>query len=358
MNSPTPKPLVVLSSFAPSLYGTERILLAMAEALRPEYDTCILSPPGALQDEAARLGIEGHSFVTKREFAGHVRRLYRGRRELAFFATSVWHTLVISMLNLAFRRRIANFHAVHGGSTEVDSYSRKHKLRPLDVRFVCPSEFVKGKLEAYRVPGSRVDVVPNFLSPSHLEAVTPRAPFAVDGIRNAVVISRIDPIKRIDLLLDALDRHPDLRDLPIRIAGGGALLDELKDRARLHPNVTFLGRVSPGEALREIAAADLMLHFCPEEPFGLVLLEAMASRVPVLAPDSGGPASIIEDGRTGYAFRANDVDSLAAAIRRLRAAKADELNGVVASAQVALETTYSMPRCIDAFRSLIHAHLK
>ena len=54
------------------------------------------------------------------------------------------------------------------------------------------------------------------------------------------------------------------------------------------------------------AASDLLIHTCPTEPFGMVILEAMAARIPVLVPDEGGAASLIDDGRTGFKFKADD----------------------------------------------------
>ncbi|HEU4730490.1 MAG TPA: glycosyltransferase, partial [Kofleriaceae bacterium] len=63
--------------------------------------------------------------------------------------------------------------------------------------------------------------------------------------------------------------------------------------------VRFLGHVSIPALF---PAADLLLHCCVDEPFGLVLVEAMAMRLPVIAADRAGPRELIVDGETGLLF--------------------------------------------------------
>ena len=66
------------------------------------------------------------------------------------------------------------------------------------------------------------------------------------------------------------------------------------------------------------AAADVIVHASTApEPFGLVLLEAMAARRPVVATRAGGVVDIVSDGETGLLVEPGDVDALSAAIRRL-----------------------------------------
>src|SRR6185437_10057409 len=71
---------------------------------------------------------------------------------------------------------------------------------------------------------------------------------------------------------------------------------------------------------RELASLDVLVHasLIPE-PFGQVVLEGMAAGLPVLAPDEGGPAEVIEDGRTGVLFAGRDTHALASAMQALAA---------------------------------------
>jgi len=75
---------------------------------------------------------------------------------------------------------------------------------------------------------------------------------------------------------------------------------------------------------RELASFDVLVHasIIPE-PFGQVVLEGMAAGLAVVAPDEGGPASLIEDGRTGRLFHSRDAGSLAAAMLALRSDPAE-----------------------------------
>jgi glycosyltransferase involved in cell wall biosynthesis len=69
----------------------------------------------------------------------------------------------------------------------------------------------------------------------------------------------------------------------------------------------------------ELASFDVLVHASViPEPFGTVVLEGMAAGLAVIAPDEGGPASVIADGETGQLFRSRDQESLAAAMVALR----------------------------------------
>jgi glycosyltransferase involved in cell wall biosynthesis len=69
----------------------------------------------------------------------------------------------------------------------------------------------------------------------------------------------------------------------------------------------------------ELASFDVLVHASvTPEPFGQVVLEGMAAGLPVIAPDEGGPATMLADGETGRLFRSRNLDSLAAAMRTLR----------------------------------------
>lgn len=68
----------------------------------------------------------------------------------------------------------------------------------------------------------------------------------------------------------------------------------------------------------ELAVMDVLVHasIIPE-PFGAVVLEGMAAGLAVIAPDEGGPATVIVDGETGLLFKSRDLDALSAVMRAL-----------------------------------------
>jgi alpha-1,6-mannosyltransferase len=113
------------------------------------------------------------------------------------------------------------------------------------------------------------------------------------GSRLLVYAGRLAPEKNLPLLADLMailsrSRHQDYRLL---IAGDGSLRPALEDQfRRLAPGRTaFLGHVgSRPDLARLFAHCDLFVHPNPREPFGIGPLEAMASGLPVVLPNSGG----------------------------------------------------------------------
>lgn len=347
----TPRLLYVLHSG--NLYGTERMALATLEGLGADVDPLLCAPPGPVLAESQRRGVPSIAFTSPRDLARVLRRELSAHREVSFAATAVTHSLLFVALNALYRRRGVHIHMVHGGTDERDSYGRKKVLNPTGVRFVAVSDYVRERLVANGVRADRITVIENFLGSDDVAARPRRPSFTLPGVRRVLIVSRVDPIKRVDLLLDALDRHAGPRSLEIRILGTGWDLDILRDRARAtHSNVTFAGFSDdvPGE----LARSDLLLHLCPVEPFGLAILEAMAAGIPVLVPDSGGAGSLVEDGVSGLRFRADDADDLARRLATFQTADAATLNRLVAGGERQLATRFSAAARTADYRRLFN----
>lgn len=333
-----------------NLYGTERMALATAKGLGDEFDPVIFAPPGPALAEAARMGFTAREFSNAREFARVLRPFLAENKRVAFIATGVVHSLVFQALNLLYRRRASHLHVVHGGADERLSYGRKRLLNRMNVRFVAVSGYVRERLIAHGVQASRITVIENFLV---AESDAPRrGEFTQPGVRRAAVVSRIDPIKRVDLLLDAMDLSQELAAIEVCVMGTGWDLEKLRNRAAImNANVTFAGFTDRvGERLSE---SDLLIHLCGVEPFGLAVIEAMRAGVPVLAPDAGGAGSLIEDAVSGFHFRDGDARDLAAKLEMLMSAPADVLNAVVAGGDRALATRFSPAERLKDYRRLI-----
>jgi len=339
-----------------NLYGTERMALATAAALQDEFEPIMMAPPGPALQLAAEMGLENYSFNSSTEFAMAVRPLLARGRQVVFLATGVAHSLAAIGWNTFLRRPMAHLHIVHGGADERLSYGRKRVLNRARVKLVAVSSFVKTRLVANGVTPEKIRVIENFLPSSRTEGAPRRAPFSSPGIRRIVVVSRLDPIKRVDLLLETFVRCPDLHDLPVRIFGTGWEEARLQEFARQsHLNIKFEGFQS---AVAEgLAESDLLVHLCPAEPFGLAILEAMVAGIPVLAPTTGGAGSLVTDGVSGFHFEADNSDSLAARLRELRQASADQLNKIVAGGDTALATRFSPAARVQDYRSLIEEEL-
>jgi glycosyltransferase involved in cell wall biosynthesis len=153
-----------------------------------------------------------------------------------------------------------------------------------------------------------------------------RPPLELPGGAPVVgIVGRLQAWKGQDRLLRAqalLRRrgHP----LHLVIVGGdsyglspeyAASLPKLIAELGLEGSVTLTGEVA--DAMPFIEQMDVLVNASDPEPFGIVLLEAMAAGVPVVAVDSGGPPDIVEHERTGMLARSGDPDDLASALEPL-----------------------------------------
>jgi glycosyltransferase involved in cell wall biosynthesis/predicted metal-dependent phosphoesterase TrpH len=142
-----------------------------------------------------------------------------------------------------------------------------------------------------------------------------RKPGLLPGATNVLYAGRLTKEKGVWLLADAFleARQRDPR-LHLVLAGGGPEEDELRER--LGDAATLLGWVHGTELADVYASADVFLFASQTDTFGQVVLEAQASGLPVIAVDAGGPASLIEHGRTGLLVPP-DADALASALLTL-----------------------------------------
>jgi glycosyltransferase involved in cell wall biosynthesis len=124
--------------------------------------------------------------------------------------------------------------------------------------------------------------------------------------------ARLEAEKNIDVLIDAFKIVVEQgTNATLIIMGEGSQRNVLQQRITelgLSDNVVLSG-FRP-DVHNVIAASDAFVLPSANEPFGLVLLEAMSLGVPTIAASSGGPLEIIDDGVTGFLFRPNNADNL------------------------------------------------
>jgi glycosyltransferase involved in cell wall biosynthesis len=160
----------------------------------------------------------------------------------------------------------------------------------------------------------------------------PQRAYRCEGYGDYIfAVSRLTPLKRLDLLIRAL-AEPVARHVRGVIAGEGesrADLERLCAALGVSDRVTWLGRVSD-EAIVDHLARCRAVCFPPlGEDYGLVTIEAFASRKAVLTClDSGGPADLVSDGETGLVSDPTP-EALATAIGRVSddRAFAEQLGG-------------------------------
>jgi glycosyltransferase involved in cell wall biosynthesis len=126
-------------------------------------------------------------------------------------------------------------------------------------------------------------------------------------------VGRLAPEKRVAMLRPVLDAIPEAR---LAITGGGPERENLEKVFAGTPTV-FTGYLKGNQLARAYASADIFTFPSANETFGNVVLEAMASGLPVVVPRSGGVLDFVRDGENGLFFETECVDSLIRSVQTL-----------------------------------------
>jgi len=146
-----------------------------------------------------------------------------------------------------------------------------------------------------------------------------RVKLGIDGAFTFLYVGRLAAEKGVDVVMEAYRRaESQLPPGVARLVVAGAGPEEKRLRATAPPGTVFLGFLERDAALPALyASADAFAFASTTETLGLVVLEAMASGLSVIAAPAGGVAEHLRDGENGIAYPANDVDACAAAMVRL-----------------------------------------
>jgi glycosyltransferase involved in cell wall biosynthesis len=185
-----------------------------------------------------------------------------------------------------------------------------------DLNF-CPSQYTLQELKArgfrnLRVWGRGVDTErfhPRNADSgwrARLSGGQPEAPLVI-------TVGRLSPEKRIGMLRPLLDALPHIR---LAIVGDGPARWILERQFAGTPTV-FTGYLRGADLAAAYASADVFVLTSANETLGNVVLEAMASGIPVVVPDKGGPLDHVRDGGNGLLYSAEDSEALVEQVARL-----------------------------------------
>ncbi len=131
-------------------------------------------------------------------------------------------------------------------------------------------------------------------------------------------VGRFTAVKRLDRLLEAYARARSQTEQPAALVLVGGHPEEVEGehpaelaRRLQAPNVFLAGWQDQDALPSFLSAADAVVMSSEREQFGQVLIEGMACGLPAIAPRTLGPASIVEDGRTGWLVPPNDLAAFA-----------------------------------------------
>ncbi|GAB3222942.1 glycosyltransferase [Kineococcus gypseus] len=220
------------------------------------------------------------------------------------------------------------------GPTEfefVDTFDLPAKVRSADA-VACISDFCKGQLMRHTSPEHwsklglvRMSVdVERFADRSGERAARPNTPLRV------LFVGRLVPEKGPSVLLDAvaaLRRGPEPLDVQVRVVGAGPLAGELALQAQRQGTADVVELVGPvaNEALPDhYAWADVFCLPSFAEGVPVVLMEALATALPVITTAVAGIPELVRDGVEGWVITSGDVRALEVALRTAAAASSVE----------------------------------
>lgn len=193
-------------------------------------------------------------------------------------------------------------------------------------RVIVCSNYMKKELQTiFQLPGDKIYVVPNGVDLSRYRKTTnkglSRNIFAASDEKIVFFIGRLVQEKGVHILLEAVPKviH-DYPKVKFVIAGRGPAEEYLKNKAKglgIYDRVYFTGYID--DETRDFLYQEASVAVFPSlyEPFGIVVLEAMAARTPVVVADVGGLSEIITHEVNGLKCCPGDPNSLSDNILRL-----------------------------------------
>ena len=202
---------------------------------------------------------------------------------------------------------------LHGPDIFFEPYHWRLDAKIARARFVaCISEFCRSQAMLFSASEhwDKLHIVHCGVDPARYERSR-----ATSG-RELLFVGRLAAVKGLPVLLEAMRRLPDLDGLRLTVIGDGPDRKALEAQAAGLP-VRFLGYRSQDEVADALAEADAFVLASFAEGLPVVLMEALAARLPVIAPQIAGIPELVQEGVTGALVPPGDVASLAAAIRRV-----------------------------------------
>lgn len=166
-------------------------------------------------------------------------------------------------------------------------------------------------------PDDRIDVVPHGISSAFLEAAPPREASRGRGILFCGSWASVKGITYLAAAFSTMVADGVRANLTVV---GGSIAEEAAIRSSFGPQareyVTIVGRVSEAEVMAAYRTHDVLAWPSTYEGFGMVVIEAMSQRLPVVATPVGCARTLVVDGQTGLSVPPRDAAALAAALTR------------------------------------------
>ncbi len=349
--------------------GADQQLLTIAGGLRArghEVMIVSLTPLGPMGLEARRLGIATKSLAMRRGVPDP-RGLVRLARLVRSWKPDLLHSHMVHANLLARAVRlvapvpalVSTIHSIYdGGRLRMAAYRLSNRL--VD-QMTIVSQAAADRFIAERIiPSELLRVVPNGVDTERFRNVPPEARESVRralGIGGEFVwlaVGRFETAKDYPNMLHAFaavrKRHPQALLL---LVGRGSLQPETEALARtlkLADGVRFLGvRRDVAEVM---SAADGYVMSSAWEGMPIVLLEAAAAGLPIVATRVGGNQEVVQDERTGFLVPSRDSEALARAMLRLMELTESERRALGQRGYEHVRTHYGVSQAVRRWEEL------
>ncbi len=187
----------------------------------------------------------------------------------------------------------------------------------LDVLFVNSEGYRRAWIDR-GIDGARIQILPRGLDtalfhPSRRDPDFWKTHGVSNGSTVLLYVGRISKEKDLDVIVSAWSKIQN-SSTSLAFVGDGPYAKELR---ALLPDAIFTGYLAGVELARAFASSDVFLFPSTTDTFGNVILEALASGVPCIVSDRGGPKDLIEDGKSGLITRALNVEDFTRAVTKL-----------------------------------------
>jgi len=194
-------------------------------------------------------------------------------------------------------------------------------------RVICCSDYMVSHVKwAFGLPGDKLVMVPNGVNADVYAKAEKddlsqfRSRFALPDEKIVLYVGRLVHEKGVHVLVNAIPKVLEKVNAKFVIVGNGYMKEQLSSLVKnigLAHKVLFTGFVDDETLRRLQKCADVSAVPSLFEPFGIVALEAMAAKSPVVVSDTGGLSEIVEHDVTGVKVYPNNPDSLAWGITKV-----------------------------------------
>jgi glycosyltransferase involved in cell wall biosynthesis len=329
---------IFTDTFLPELNGVARTLgrfAAQLDKLGIEYRVWAPGYRRPIDPSPSVIRIPSVAFPLYPECRVAFPNPWRIRRELREFAPDIVHIVTefnVGVVGFRAARKLG-IPIVSSYHTNFSHYTRHYRMQWLEStlwwylrRFhnrtlatFCPSETTRRELESVGMERVKIwsrGIDGHLFSPAKRD-VAWRRELGIDDKVVLIYVGRLGHEKSVELLFDALRLlNERLHDrIHLMLVGDGPLRPKLEREAPR--NVTFTGFKRGEDLYRAFASGDIFCFPSVTETFGNVVIEAMASGLPVVAAAQGGPVDIIRHGETGYLFEPANAAALAKHVEEL-----------------------------------------